>query len=719
MSPVAKRIELTEAHKVEILQRHASGQSHLEIKKEMNIPNGQQVAGVLSSQNTPSGQYLLKKAGLPGPTMPPHKPRKDLEANRETAEAEAAALAATLGQVPPPVPQQLVTAPGVMPSTEVPLMTGGHEPRILRPGGVPPISSTSQVMGFKRDGTAEQWMLFRTHPSHGHIFTFVPPFNISDIGPRFGDGDYKLERWIPGRQVPETMTFTVTGQGEPRFANGAAMGPVPMMNQQPQESASQIATAVTTAIKTGADIVTNQQAAAVAAQAAQAAKPAEARPGDKLMEKVLDKTLEQMTSPPAAKQGFSWEDYIRVREQERKDNEIADAKRRADKEVEDRARRADELQAHNLRMAELDKKHEHELARLKEDTAARLKEVEAQYTFRETLQKAHEAALAEINNKKTDWAMKEMQKAVENASGTVEEANEKLTKEITKLNDTAKTERDRDRADMTKERERDRAEVTKEREYHLSMLDKEREALAAQKDFNEQLLDIKAKSTQSDDKLLGLGEKLLNAINDRAKDAFEVKRVEAALGNSAVSDAVVDAAKNPQLMNHISQQMQRQAGGNPTEKDMVKRVDQIAGTPEFRDFMDEWCLHVEDKLEPELLFDSLQRKYQNGDVAVGELVDFMSGRRWAKAKTVIWPHISGEQQSTLSSGHAEKYYEKMRALINLMKSSAMKQWQKWEIERSQPTPPPAKDAPETAVALAPEAVPAPIVETPSTEVQPS
>lgn len=69
---------LTEKQKIEILRRNAAGETIFEIKKGMKISNGQQISGVLSSQYTETGRYLLKKAGLSNPTKPPHKMRKDL-----------------------------------------------------------------------------------------------------------------------------------------------------------------------------------------------------------------------------------------------------------------------------------------------------------------------------------------------------------------------------------------------------------------------------------------------------------------------------------------------------------------------------------------------------------------------------------------------------------------------------------------------------------------
>lgn len=531
-------------------------------------------------------------------------------------------------------------------------------------------------MGFKRDGMTEQWMLHRTHPNHGHIFTFTPPFNISDIGPRFGDGDYRLERWIPGRLQPETMSLTVTGQGEPRFANGAAMQiPVPM--GQPQESASQMAMAITTAIKTGADIVKDQQAAAQAA----AAKPVEATATDKAIGKVLDKALDQTLNPPKQTGGFSWEDYIRVREQERKDKEIEDGKHRADREEEDKRRRDDEKQAHQLRMTELDKKHQQDMERLKQEASDRVKEIEAREAEREKLRVVHEKEKAELDEKKIAWAMKEAKDAAKQASDALLEAKEKISEEVTKINETA-----------SKERERDRAEGAKDREHLTQMLDKDREAVKAQQAFNEQLLELKKAQGQGDDKLMSLGEKLLNAINDRTKDMLEVKKAEALLGNPQVTNGI---ANNQKLMDRLATQAAQQAG-NAGEKDMVKKADQLAATPEFKEFMEEWCGHVESRLDPENLFDTIQRKYQKGDATVGEMIDFMSWRRWAKAKTIIWPHLTAEQQTLLSDKFAEDYYEMMRALVNLMRKSAMTQWQNWEKERIAPPPPPAQDAPESA-----------------------
>lgn len=692
---MAKRIELTEQQKIEILQRHAAGQSYLEIKKEMNLPNGQQIAGVLSTQHTPTGMYLLKKAGLPGPSKPANKPRKDLEAAREAAEA-APGVKEPLTQLlalPPPG-----SVPPVVP-IDAPLATGGNPPEPIRTFGrpqPPPISSgTPGIMGFKRDGATEQWMLYRTNPGHGHIFTFTPPFNISDIGPRFGDGDYRLERWRPGISQPEIMTWTVTGQGEPRFANGAAMQvPIPM-NSQPQESVSSMATAITGAIKAGADIVTSQQAVAQAA----AAKPTESKATDKAIEKVLDRALEQTLNPPKQTGGFSWEDYIRVREQERKDKEIEDAKRRADRDEEDRRRRADEKQAHDLRMTELDKKHQQDMERLKQEATDRVKEIEAREAEREKLRVAHEKEKAELDEKKIAWAMKEAKDAAKQASDALLETKEKISEEVTKINATA-----------AKERERDRAEGAKDREHLTEMLEKDREAVRAQQAFNEQLLELKKAQGQGDDKLMALGEKLLNAINDRTKDMLDVKKAEALLGNPNAVDGVV---KNPALMNRLSQQAQQNNGNGNGEKDMVKKADQLAGTPEFKEFMEEWCGHVESKLGPEVFFDTIQRKYQQGDATVGEMIDFMSWRVWPKAKAIIWPHLSAEQQVILSTEAAKSYYEMMRALVNLMRKSAMTQWQKWEQNRMAPPPPPAENAPEPAEAQVPAPTPTPEAAQPS------
>lgn len=683
------KVELTEDQKCEILRRFHAGQSRFEIKKEMGFKDGRQIAGVISSQHTPTGLYLLKKAGLPGPNLPLPRHREP-EAEVEVKKPEGAAP-----ELPKLNPIAVEPAPA-------PVATGGNIdslPRALGPKvPAPPISSTPLALGFRRDGATEKYFVYRESPWQALEGTFTPPFSVDAIGAKFGRGDFRIERHVPGRMIPEVQNITFGAEfGPPRSSGYEAQ--TNMTPQQPAESASQIATAVTAAMKTGADIVRDQQ------------KPAESKPLDKVMEKLVEKSIDQMSNPPAQASTFKWEDYAKLREderreervrreQERKDEE-ARLKRERDERDEERKReraereeqykreKAERDEEYKHRMAEADAKHKLDMERIEKEAAARLKEIETQAALREKLQKEHETALAEINSQKTNWAMKEMQKAVESSSQALEESNAKLEAEVAKLN--AEAEKDRVRRDQ---------ELTKDREHMLKMMEKEKEHLQLSKDFQEQLIEIKKAqaSVGTESKLYELGERLLTAVNERTKDILDVEKVKASLQNNP--NLVNNVVNNPALVNKMV------GSAKLGDREMTSKIDQIANTQEFKDFMEDWCAQVEDGFDPEVLFESLARRHQKNEAGVGELLDFIAGKKWEKAKVMIWKHLDEEQIKILSSDYAEPYYKKMRSLTVLMKGSAMKQWEKWEVERAETPVPPAPE-PASEVTEPPAQEPAP------------
>jgi hypothetical protein len=688
---VAKK-PLTDDQKIEIYKRHANGQSPFDIKKEMGIDNGQQIAGVLSTQYTKTGQYLLKKAGLPGPSVPPRAARRDLVSPDVSEES---AIRSQLQPVPKVASEQ---PQAVLPLVEQPLATGaapayqlGPTPIQRSPGMTMP--SSSNVIGFRPDGATIKFIVYRETPFRAHIGTFSPPWDVSEIGPRYGDGEYTVEKWSPGRQAPDgVMRLPVSGFGPARVPQyeGQGMNAVP---QTPVEPPSVMADKLLTAVQTGINI-------------AVANKPTAAAPThlDQLAHDALKTQLEKATNPVQQGDDF-WKNWMRTREEERKEErerreiERRDSEERYKRESVDREmvykrekeerenqykREKEERESdHNRRMEEQDKKHGQDLEKIKTEAEERRKASEESEARRRVQDEAHEKAIAEINSKKLDWAMKESSKAVEESNNAITAAEEKLAKKIDELNATA-----------TKERERDRADAEKDRGHLLKEIEFQRSQLAIEKDFQEQLLEIKKlQANANNDKLMQLGEKLLEAVNDRTKDILEVKKAEAVLANNP---GFATAAMNNQgVINQLAKANANNTKGG--ERDMTNKLDNIANTQEFHDFIEEWCLHLESEVEAEVLFDTMQRKYQQNDPGISEVMDFMAGRQWPKAKAMIWKYLSNEEQAIFQSEGAEPYYKKMRAMIILMKASAMKQWTKWEAERplqgSTPAPvqPPASE----------------------------
>lgn len=668
---MAKRVELTDEIKVEILKRHAAGQSLTEIKKETGVENGQQISGVLRSQYTPTGQYLLKKAGLvdaegkPKPTLPPRKPRKEDEGSQADAAIEEAQIRAQLAPLPGREP--LLTAPGQMtgpgqvydPATS--LMTGGsHQPQSLRRTQEAVTHTLPSFVGFRRDGTGDKYNVYRLEPYQAFVGSTYG--SHEEIGGKCGGGKFRVERWVPGRPQPEVQEITLDLAifGPPKVPEGMNMTPMApgvTVQQVPvpqQTDPAQAVKAAAEAIQIGAQLA--------------APKPAEQTAASKAGEKLIEKALEQVVNPPIAPkpQGFTLEDWIRIREQERKDEQTRRDDERRQREADDKRRRDDEEIAHKHRLEEERQKHDLEMQKIKAEYELKLKAQEAEAKAREEALKEHEKSLAELSTEKTKWAMKQATDAAAELTAALAENQTKLATEVEKLNKTAE-----------ESRKRDIAEVAAERKHNEELIGRDKEILTEQKKFNEELLKIqKAQATANDDKLIALGEKLLTEASSRLKEWFGVKQAEAALQNNPnLLNNAVD--QNPGLVKQLASK------ASPSgDKDMTKRIDQIAGSQEFKDFMEEWCLHVEDKQPAENLFDSVQRRYQQGDQAVGELVDFMSGRRWQKAKAMIWQHIEENQQKILSGDYATLYYERMRTLVNLMKTSAMKYWAKLEMERA-------------------------------------
>jgi len=672
------KVLLTEDQKIEILTRHANHQTRFEIKKEMGIKDGRQISGVISSQHTPTGQYLLKKAGLPGPSVPPPKAPKAVEDEKPLSTSEQPKPDALSALMPPAQVQPLVANGGNI--DPLPRVLG---PRV--PGG-PAIATAPTALGFRRDGATEKYFVYRETPWQALEGIFTPPFSVDAIGAKFGSGDFRIERHVPGRLLPPEVQSITFGAnfGPPRSGGYEAQT---MNSPQPVESASQMATAITAAMKTGADIVTAQQ------------RPVESKPIDKVVEKLMEKSIDNMTNPPVQNSAFKWEDYAKLREderreertrreQERKDEELRLKRERDDREEERKRERTERDEQykrekterdedHKRRMAEAESKHKLDMERIETEATARLKEIETQATQREKLQKEHETALAEINGKKTDWAMKKMQEAVDASSEALDASSAKLATEVEKLN--AEAEKDRVRRD---------AEQTKDREYAHKLIEKERDTLKLERDFQESLIEIKKAQANvgTESKLYELGERLLNAVNDRTKDILDVKKVEASLQNNP--GMLNNVMNNPAVMSQIAKHSNH---SKPGDKEMTSKLDEIANTSEFQDFMEQWCTQIEDGLDPEVLFDSLQRRYLKNESGVGELVDFLAGYRWVKAKAMISKHLTQEQAQILSGEYAEPYYVKMRGLVTLLKSSSMKQWTKWETERVAPPVPPVPE----------------------------
>ncbi|OGT59309.1 MAG: hypothetical protein A3E01_07895 [Gammaproteobacteria bacterium RIFCSPHIGHO2_12_FULL_63_22] len=683
---MAKRVELTEEQKIEILRRSVD-QDNFTIKKEMGLPNGQQIAGVIGSQYTKTGKYLLAKAGLQ-PTRPPKQARKDLEPAPQGGQPSS--ISEALG--PPPAPKPQEAAPNQLPH-EQPIQTGGNPPDRWPRSNIQPVASplAPSFAGFRRDGTTDRYDVYREEPYDAFVGSKYSTHE--EIGGKCGGGKFRIERWIPGRLQPEVQRIYLDPvvYGPPRVPEGSQQMTMPMPQQ---ESASQMANAITNAIKTGADIAKDQKPEV---------KAAEPRAVDKAIEKVVEKAMDQALNPvpQAQTNGFSWQDYVRIREQERKDEADKREQERTQRAEDDRRRRDDEKLAHEHRMTEQAEKHRQDMERLKSEYDLKIKEQDIAQKAREDAAAAHAKEMRELNDQKIQWAMDKAEKAAEEANAALEANEAKLTEKVAEMSKVT-----------TAEQERNRAEMAKEREHLEKMIEKDREALATQKGFQEQLIEIKKNQlTVSDNKLIEFGERLLTEVSTIAKQIVESQNAVQALNaarNAAAQATPNQVLRNAQTLNNIAQAAPKPAG----DVEMTSKIGQIARTEAFQSFMDDWCGMVAEGEEAAVLFDSIQRRYRRDDQAVSELVDFIAGRNWAKAKAMILPHVDDEQKKVLELPYAEPYYEQMRYFVKKMMRQGIHAWDSFEVMvQQQPAEQPVEDAVEPAALPSDEPAPAPEAQT--------
>jgi hypothetical protein len=113
----------------------------------------------------------------------------------------------------------------------------------------------------------------------------------------------------------------------------------------------------------------------------------------------------------------------------------------------------------------------------------------------------------------------------------------------------------------------------------------------------------------------------------------------------------------------------------------VPKFDQLVKTPEFQEFLEEWCLHVSESTPPEFLFETILRQQRQNAPGINEFIDFITPRRWALVKKAVWAHITIDQQAILDALYAEEFYEKLKAMISIVRLQILKSCVKSDLER--------------------------------------
>jgi len=671
--------KLTKDERAKIVELARTEPPHTveQIKEILKIDNGQQIVGIISFARRMG--MLSRGVSLAAPKVPPPSslaPSSPVE-DGGAAAPKAIAPPAIFPEAAAPAPAAAAPyrpepSPVLVSHRFLPLTPGA--PSGFQPQGVPQASPQGTSVGFIPSGTEEKILIYRLQPAHGYVGKLTPPFDITKLAEQYGNGIYRIARYIPGRPVPLVMDDQpVTGHGEPRWPNPLEGAPTMMVPPAPGSSA------IEKILDKAADNIINP-------------KPPVASPGSSAVERILDRAAENLINPPKAEPSKStsaidefWMNFARMREQERKDEAVR-------RDADEKLKAAD----HDRRMAEIDKKHDQEMSRIKADSDEREKrlatehqrhmdELKREQDLRDKLAGEHQLKMQELIDDKIKLANKVATEAQAKLTEALQDNAAQISETVTKL----------------------QKDFDEKQKHADELLTQKYQLLDKQHEFNLKIIDLeKARASNQDKDLIHLGEKVINTISDRTKEAIEAGKARAMLENPKV---MTDAMNNPAIVAAAARSAaaasSAAAGSSTGEPD---RVDQILSSPQFKAFLEEWILYVEDDVPYQLMFDSISRKLKREDELACEFSDFVAGRRWSKAKSLLWPRLSETQKKTLEKPYAEIFYEQVRAKLSIIRSKSVDVWESWAKEEQAVT---AANA--AAATPVPAPAPAPAPETPA------
>lgn len=444
----------------------------------------------------------------------------------------------------------------------------------------------------------------------GYLCELPYPYNPHDLGQMGGEGDYDVK--ISDKFGVQTQRERIPASYGPA-RNPRGLYSETSMNMNPAPAPAK------------PSAVEEAQAGLVKAVTEKVLNPAPKEPtaAERFGEKMMEKAVENMANPPKpatdpnANRAMTLDDWIRAQQAQ----QVAHDKRMEEIRVEAAA------QAAKIK-AEADAA----VAKQKADADAAIAKMKAEAEIKAAQDKEHFERIRTLEKEAADRREAEMKKAIRDAEQAVGQAKIDLKKEL------------------DDQRARD-AELNKARF----------DTMKAQADAITKVAEAEAsamRSAKESDSWLALAKEF--------KPVLE-KGIEMA-GNKAAMET------NPGLLNKVAENpaaMAVLAGANNAKTEgAVDNVSAALASPEFKAFLEDYCLGVETHLEDaNYTAESFARPFVDqmffgpNRAAYSAVADFIGKRQWKKMRPLIYSRLSAEQKKLLDNPKHENFYQAVRIII--------------------------------------------------------
>lgn len=668
--------KLKKREKEQILELARQGYDAVTVSRQLNL-DGQQVNGYISTCRN----HGLLPGGQPPPPEPPSG-------------------GASMQQSTQPAPQ-------TQPPDD---FTGGR-----------PIVGGSD--GWSNPAQNVKYVVERIVPPDGLLGTHYGSFSKQQLGEIYGEGQYKVQRFEPGKPLPvEHVERVSASYGQPKFPN-RANDRAQQQQQPPSRSAYRYSRPWDRSGGEGDDYsryygsywgpyYRNMAAQQQPAQAQQPAAPPSGT-GDATVAEMVramgtmhTKSLEQMEKsrsggPDQFLTTFFHEQNQVMNARFAEERQRAEDRRKAEEEKWERLRgedqrRTEERQTEERTRAEQSRKdeherHEREISRIKAEAEVRQKEQSEERKF-----------LLELEDKKLKLMQEEARIQRERLEGELKGARadmlalqERTSSQMRELQERTSKEMSEHRESMEGELEREREQLEREYKLREKGLDKEHS-------LNEKILDVKkeAAENQGGDALFTMIQTLVKEASKGLEKLVDLKKIQAmspeaqaaAVSRGSLDGNIVGAGGRPAEVptrtidsepapspattveagaapngnGHGPEPSAEEQAAGETRMDEI--IQQMLGKPFFKQVLNEWALHVESG-EDATTFANLYLEWMRdprddeGRKACAAFATYMRPRKWERMFKVLEPHLEEDVKAVFQTEGAESFYEVFRTCV--------------------------------------------------------
>jgi hypothetical protein len=663
--------------KEQVLALAARGIKPKEVARQLGLENVQQVVGtIMTARNAVA-------AGSPPPVQTHHIPEEPMS---DPAIPNSSAPASQLGAPPPPQ-----------------LAADGHAWRSEAPGQGATFASPAQQVEYK---------LERVNPRHG-ILKIQYEDILDDEVCSYGEGAYRVWMRVGNKPPVYRDVYVSKAYGQPKFPSqdsddASPARPVRPREQEADQERRPFRSLYRPMVRPGLyepPHVQQDRGMSEFARHGAAVNESIAVTAISEMRKMHDSQLERTKEdrvrelePSVSIQKFM------EKQQEEDRNRRAEETRKADE-----ARTKDQLDWRH-REDEREAQHKRDMDRIKEESASRLlQEKEARQTAliqeREVRQTAIEQ---ERENRKTMVELE--QKKLDLIREEARSQQAALKGELDRIRAEAKEERQTLLAQMEKIQEKSDERIEAVEESVKTEIEKDRQGLAREHELRGKAMDnehslkqdmlklreeiVKGQNGDETAKMIG---KLVESLERTVKEVVELKKIEAVSAEGHIAKigqtASVPAATSdvnvqtvPPGQNVIQEPHpagQKRPGNGHTapatqasepakEKDnMDQYIRQMSQDPFFQEVITEWGRHVEAQADA-TTFANMFMEWMRDDgtmesirakKACAAFVNHMQIRDWPKMYKLLEPAIPSEFKAAFTTDHATDFYEQFKLMV--------------------------------------------------------